>query len=43
MVHNFQAYPLLKSDVAFSSIQKWLDIDIKQPRKLYDTQKIFIQ
>lgn len=39
MIHDFQAYPVQKSKVAFSNIRKWIKFDIKQPRELYCTKK----
>ncbi|KAI9266315.1 alpha/beta hydrolase fold-domain-containing protein [Helicostylum pulchrum] len=42
MIHDFQAYPLSKSDIAFSNIQKWVTLDIKQPRKPYSTHREII-
>lgn len=43
MIHDFQAYPIQKSRMAFSNIQKWIDFDIKQPQESYYTKKEIIK
>lgn len=43
MIHDFQAYPIQKSHVAFLNIQKWIEFDIKQPAELYNTKKEMIK